>query len=72
MITAPLPPPATSAERLERAFAAVEADMAALWLQFNGTHATDSDIKRMMDALSDQQMQAKLQAHLDDMEPAKS
>lgn len=71
MITAPLAPPATSAERLERAFAAVEADMAALWLKFNGTHATEADIKRMMDALSDQQMQAKLQAHLDDMEPAK-
>lgn len=71
MITAPLPPPATSAERLERAFAAVEADMAALWLKFNGTHATEADIKQMVDALSDQQMQAKLQAHLDDMEPAK-
>lgn len=72
MITAPLPPPATSAERLERAFAAVEADMAALWVKFNDTHANPEQIQRMMAALSDQQLQAKLQAHLDDMEPEKS
>ena len=69
MLTVPPPPPTTANERLARAFAAVEADMAALWMQFNDTHATPEQLQRMMAAISDKQLQVKLQAHLDEMEP---
>lgn len=61
---------ADQADRINRAMEAIEKEMADLWMRHNGTHATPAQINRMMDTLSDDQLQRKIEHYMDLETPA--